>query len=561
MEKWREIFLLKGKEFYESKKGDIDVTKWLVRLLVIGLAYYWLSEPGLISGLLVFGALFLATSIAYDKDVKTFENEWNTDKYFLRELVLRFVAFLFLGGMIADEKWSWTYRYGNIIATLLMVVSLSILVFILFDTNGLLCAIFSRRKRHARYQKLQDELARDVAMKERKQQQFKDNREQYEQDLLTVCRDFQFDFDFYQQPIDANPEATYIYELASKLSIDRVEDALVWLANEDRLAYYDNLIRQWYEFSSLYEFLDLKPLSEFEEGDTLACLNHLTEQLLDFFERFGSNYPESISDVGAEALQRVYYFADFIRSVLRVRKDQITQDYRGMSIGLEGETAVNEELKPHANLINLPNIRVEVEGESVENDNILLTRHGIYTLEVKNFGLSGRFDIVIESDGRWLRRYEDGHTEVMKNVTSQSNRHIGYLNRLINDHFKTNLETFIEVKGLIVVANDRVKIENHNPRQVVLRKADIYNHITSQDVCLTLEQINELQTLLMNSNLPPLKFSLPNLEREFKGLIMPALEFCRKIETDVKSPFVYRATTGALENLKFSMDMNQEEVV
>ena len=73
------------------------------------------------------------------------------------------------------------------------------------------------------------------------------------------------------------------------------------------------------------------------------------------------------------------------------RFNYIDNDYKGCKVGIEGEERVNRTLSIHKNIINLSNILLEIldnnnEIHSIENDNILLTRNGIFVLEVKNFG-------------------------------------------------------------------------------------------------------------------------------------------------------------------------------
>ena len=98
-----------------------------------------------------------------------------------------------------------------------------------------------------------------------------------------------------------------------------------------------------------------------------------------------------------------------------------------MGAGLTGEKNVNKELDMYKDMfVNIPNVRFEVDGQTVESDNILISKKGIFTVEVKNFSPKGNYGLHITKDGQWLKVLENGRTEPMKDVASQMNRHIAY---------------------------------------------------------------------------------------------------------------------------------------
>lgn len=149
--------------------------------------------------------------------------------------------------------------------------------------------------------------------------------------------------------------------------------------------------------------------------------------------------------------------------------------------GVEGEKRVNEELALFKDVIeNLQNIRLEIEGTSVESDNILITENGIFSVEVKNFGENGQYSIVIAKDGQWLKEYENGTREPMKNVTTQLNRHIGLKQRFLNDELKKKINEadlpYVNIYPLIVIANDKVMITNNSDLPVI-RASSIYHYV------------------------------------------------------------------------------------
>lgn len=219
----------------------------------------------------------------------------------------------------------------------------------------------------------------------------------------------------------------------------------------------------------------------------------------------------------------------------------IDNDYKGCKVGIEGEERVNRTLSIHKNIINLSNIRLEIldnnnEIHSIENDNILLTRNGIFVLEVKNFGQIGNYDIVIEKDGRWLRknRYSK-ETSLLKNVTSQNNRHIGFLNKFINEATNRSFDDYIEVDGIIVIANEKVTIENYNENQNIFRDSELYSYIKSQPNKFTKEELDEIKKVIEENSLPAKKYMMYDYYLEMYENIKSFERFCKKYEETIKS--------------------------
>lgn len=213
-------------------------------------------------------------------------------------------------------------------------------------------------------------------------------------------------------------------------------------------------------------------------------------------------------------------YREFIHYV-NSRTAYINQNYLSVKTGLDGEDIVNKELSMYDNIYKLPNIRLEVpdnEGnlQSIENDNILISKYGIFVLEVKNFGINSNYDIVIERDGRWLKYYRNTRRyETLKNVSSQNNRHIAFLNKYINNALNRNIDNYIEADSLIVIANEKVGITNNTLNQHVVRTSEIYPYVkNSNKVTLTLAEMNEIRDILLKGNLGAKKYPIYNYKDE-----------------------------------------------
>ena len=144
------------------------------------------------------------------------------------------------------------------------------------------------------------------------------------------------------------------------------------------------------------------------------------------------------------------------RALLMEKGNQLVHDYNATRLGLEGEKRVNEELALYDDvLMNIPNVRFEVNGSSVETDNLVLSPFGIFAIEVKNIGSSGKFKIKIEKDGRWVKVFKNS-SQVTTNVTTQVYRHVALKQKLINHELrKLNYPDYIEIKPLIVLRMKR----------------------------------------------------------------------------------------------------------
>lgn len=365
--------------------------------------------------------------------------------------------------------------------------------------------------------------------------QAKENHEkQYRRNLDRVCRQFGFESRHFREPFMFRENLRY--RLTEDMQWQSEEEQVVAFHNEARYAHYQSLIQHWYEKTQAFP-LELEAMDHFGKQPTLKTFNHWFDQVEQYLHQVQLPKSAMLDGNGHLQVEGIQQLTKDVLHYVKRRRQSLMPDYFGIRRGIEGEDAVNQELLPHMDIINLPNIRLELGDVSIENDNILLTRRGIFTLEVKNFGTSGKFSIVIEADGRWLRRYEDGRVEVMKNVTSQQMRHIGYLNQWVNQTLNRSLDEFVEVKGFIVIANDEVSIVNRNPRLDVIRKSDIYAHLATHDLSLSEADITLLVSALKAAACEPKAYSMVEVEQEMMAVLLPALNFLTTLQTDCVTPF------------------------
>lgn len=235
--------------------------------------------------------------------------------------------------------------------------------------------------------------------------------------------------------------------------------------NEERKGFYEHYIHH-------FNTLGIDFLNPVEGIEKLKGRLHLIYDLL---------YKTAIRPELVEKLkldEKFKYTYDVLNKIKPYLNDigtYYSNDYRGIKNGLEGEDKVNKEMKLYNDIImNLPNIRLEVDGISVETNNLIICEKGIYAVEVKNIGTSGNFTINIDKDGRWSKTYVNGKEEVMSNITEQTYRHIGLYQKFINKMLKN--DKYINIQPLIVLANDEVKINNNSDIPIV-RVSNMYREI------------------------------------------------------------------------------------
>jgi len=228
------------------------------------------------------------------------------------------------------------------------------------------------------------------------------------------------------------------------------------------------------------------------------------------------------------------------------QKEAFFSQFAIIKSGIEGEKRVNEELALFRDIImNIPNVRLEIEGTSVESDNILITENGIFFVEVKNFGESGKYSIFIAKDGQWIKEYEDGTIEPMKNVSAQLNRHIGLKQRFLNNELNKRLNEpdlpYIYMYPLIVIANDKVIIKNESDLPVV-RASSIYRYVSNfNGMKLERKYWPVIKEIFESYNLKAKKYPINNIDFEHLEFVYP------QIWEQIKAYYVFLSMLSTFE--------------
>ena len=298
-------------------------------------------------------------------------------------------------------------------------------------------------------------------------------------------------------------DKTYIYD--NDLNIKIAEPEVLWFDNNEKEEAVSKIIDE------LYGYLATTADNEVRISDDITSFT--PESNIENVKKLSAKYDNYIN----YCYRRKNEFIDLINKRIKYYDFQ----YKSAKVGREGEELVSNYLKLFGNFYSLQGIRLEVEDEygqvqSIESDNIIISKYGVFVLEVKNFSALGNYNITVERDGRWLKTYPNGNVEVMKNATDQNNRHIIYLNKVINEALDRDIENYIEADGIIVIANDKISITNESFNQNIFRISELYSYIKKQDVVLTKDEMDKIRELLISRNLPPQKFPIYDYRNELR---------------------------------------------
>lgn len=350
--------------------------------------------------------------------------------------------------------------------------------------------------------------------------------------------------------------------------------------NEEKVEYFEDLQSHLNQYFKVDDVIDLKDqLRSFYKVSKLKITcNILNDLIIDDENKFsiddiisrklGSKLPEKMelflekqknnnlniknlinSEFIYDDVNEIFELRKSFKNYLECRSKDIEELMKAANSGKEGEDIVNNYLKQYdVEFINLPNIRLEIDGNSIENDNILITRHGIFVIEVKNLSPEGKYSIEIEKDGRWLKHFSNNKQEIIKmDATRQNDRHIAYLNKFINRELGRSLDNYIHAKGIVVIANDKIKIKN-NSNQHVYRFTEIYRHITEKPVIFTQKEMEKIEKIILANNLQSKKFDLVDFIKEIDHNV---LYFDRKTrDIDV----------NYLNNVKDILDLYKDKI-
>ena len=165
----------------------------------------------------------------------------------------------------------------------------------------------------------------------------------------------------------------------------------IWFTNDEKEGMLKNIlfsINKKVNFTKYSNGFIVEEIKDSIDEEIFNLNSNLNE-----FKNYISYYNSKKEEIHKAIVNRINYY---------------NFEYNSAVIGRKGEEYVNSELSLYENFYNLEGIRLEIEDansikHSIENDNIIVCKYGVFVLEVKNYGLLGNYDIKIERDGRWVK--------------------------------------------------------------------------------------------------------------------------------------------------------------
>lgn len=254
-----------------------------------------------------------------------------------------------------------------------------------------------------------------------------------------------------------------------------------------------------------------------------------------------------------------------MNDIVAARLVYYRNQYKIAKTGEDGEIAVQQVLDMHPGaFFTLHNIRLEYIYQetrkiSIETDTLVLAPNGIFAVEVKNYGSTGKYKIIVAPDGNWYKevtkikrgisrnqsKEDSGNTEKesiresLPSAFAQNSLHIGGLELIINEILGRSMENRVYVENVVVIANDEVEIESSlQGRQILTRVGTLYDCLCqSRERLFTEEELIRIKTELERRNLPAKKYAINDYRGEVQGFasILGQLEKERdKVEVAIR---------------------------
>lgn len=162
--------------------------------------------------------------------------------------------------------------------------------------------------------------------------------------------------------------------------------------------------------------------------------------------------------------------------------NEVNKFTRIYSKGLRGEDMAIEYIdnfKGEWNYIQSANINVL--GQNIENDCIIISKYGVYTIEIKSIG-NNRETLNFDKLGRTTRLDRRGNVIDELDILGQSSRHLA----LLKKYFCERFEFIVPVEQIVLIASN-INIKNKSPIPV-LGINTLYPYISNNRISLNQEE-------------------------------------------------------------------------
>lgn len=210
-------------------------------------------------------------------------------------------------------------------------------------------------------------------------------------------------------------------------------------------------------------------------------------------------------------------------------------EYAALRLGAEGEEKVNNYLSKYASsLMYKENISLQYKNEKCEIDDIIIAPQGVFSIEVKNIGSTGKYSVEIDDTGRWQKILSNGEKSNMDyNAKRQNDMHQRIVEEIVNEALNRNIENRIFVQGIVIIANDEIDFVNHS-KQKIYRIDGLIDEIRSYPPdCLKLEEMEQVAKALEAHRIETAKYPMIDYKTLFDKVntfYAEILEKCKNME-------------------------------
>lgn len=295
------------------------------------------------------------------------------------------------------------------------------------------------------------------------------------------------------------------------------------LSSEDSISIKENDINLYYSYIK-------DKLSQWKE-DNLSTDNYLDT---DVIESFSSNF-NSIKELFLHCSieNKTYYvvsnnYSNNFELPLRVIMNQrrnvklmIEQLYTNANLHYQNMKS-KEYLKEAISLldkqvINLCSITLVIDDEAIAYDNILITNRGIFIIDIRTFDSSLPFEFLVDRDGSWLKRIylDDKQTRfetLDAHAAYENTRHLLMLEKLINQELNHPLDQYMEVKHIVIVANDDLRLDNRST-QTIIKVGELMSSLRSHPIILAEDRMKQIEDVLYRKQKDSISYPIPNYRK------------------------------------------------
>lgn len=203
--------------------------------------------------------------------------------------------------------------------------------------------------------------------------------------------------------------------------------------------------------------------------------------------------------------------------------------------------------------------RFQTNEGTVENDALLFTRRGIFSLEIKNINSKGKQKLKISRDGQWFEWRKDQWKRSYNNsIFDQVNRHTVLTEKKLMSQFSE--AGAIQVFPIIVIPNDNVEIINESQFEV-MRPSQVPAYIRNQPIFLQKDAVEKMREYIAVSDIGQGRFEFLDVkayvdEIEKRVLYIRQMEDLARIGNEICETYSRWASRDAVQDLIYLREIN-----